>query len=341
MKIWGNKMNTERKFGIAIIGAGKAASNHAMALASMRDCVDVRGVYSRNPEKCRKFAERYKIPAIQSIDELCKDPLLDAVIIATPPNARLDLVGNFTNAGKHILLEKPVGRALWEANSVIEMCKDANVTLGIAFHYRFRVGTKGLKLLLNSERLGDIHTVQLSVPWWRPQSYYDEPGRGTIERDGGGVLMTQAIHSLDQMLHLVGPVDKVQAIASTSEHHAMETEDFVAGALIFSNGAVGSLMATTASYPGGPEVLELSCEKASVRLEDGMLSVYWIDGGIEIAGVRSPCNYERVMLIEDFIDAVKSGRQPAASGHEALESQYLIDALLASSASGKITEVKT
>src|SRR5690606_38963123 len=129
-----------------------------------------------------------------------------------------------------------------------------------------------------------LQVVQLSVPWWRPQSYYEEPGRGTLAQDGGGVLLTQAIHSLDLMLSLAGPVESVAAIATTTGMHQMETEDFVGAGLRFANGAAGALMATTAFYPGGAETLTLACDRATAVLRGGALILDWLDGRQEVFG---------------------------------------------------------
>ena len=105
--------------------------------------------------------------------------------------------------------------------------------------------------------------------WWRPQSYYDEPGRGTLSRDGGGVLLTQAIHTLDLFLSLAGPVAEVAAFSGTTPLHRMEAEDIVGAALRFGNGALGTLDATTASYPGFPERMEIVGDKATAVLSGG------------------------------------------------------------------------
>lgn len=338
------------KFGIGIIGTGMVAPTHAAALAELTDRIEIRGVYSRNTAKCRKFAEKFGLPTAGSIDELCGDPGLDAVIIATPPNARTDLVASFAGAGKHILLEKPIERTSQAAEAIVRTCARAGVSLGVVFQFRFRAGSQKLKSLLNAGRLGAIYSVQMSVPWWRPQSYYDQPGRGTVERDGGGVLINQAIHGLDLMQFLAGPVVEVQSMARTSGHHRIKTENFVAGAMRFAGGAIGSFMATTASYPGRPEVLVLDCEKATARLDAGVLTIDWLDGTQDIHGVDAgtgggadPMAFSHkwhALLIEDFVTAVQSGRPPSISGKDALTSHYLIEALLTSSETGRATPVR-
>ena len=160
-------------------------------------------------------------------------------MILTPPNTHLELVERFAAAGKHILLEKPLERSTERALRLVEAAEAAGVKLGVVFQHRFREASEHLRQLLRQRALGELAVVNVSCPWWRPQSYYDEPGRGTLARDGGGVLITQAIHTLDLTLSLAGPVAEVAAITGTTGLHRMETEDFAGGGLRFANGALG------------------------------------------------------------------------------------------------------
>jgi predicted dehydrogenase len=179
------------------------------------------------------------------------------------------------------------------------------------------------------------------VPWWREQSYYDQPGRGTYARDGGGVLISQAIHTLDLMLSITGPVAEVAAVAGTTFLHRMEAEDFAGAGLRFTNGAVGVLAATTAAFPGSAESIVITFERGAARLQGGTLTVTRMDGGAAMMGepagtgggadpMAFPHDWHRD-LIADFVAAVREGRQPLVSGREALKVHRLIDALVLSS----------
>ena len=178
-------------------------------------------------------------------------------MILTPPDTHLELVERFAGAGKHILLEKPLERSTERAAALVAVAESAGVRLGVVFQHRFREASQALRARLDQGVLGALAAVNVICPWWRPQSYYDEPGRGTLARDGGGVLITQAIHTLDLMLSLTGPVAEVAAVSGTTGLHRMETEDFAGAGLRFANGALGALIATTAAYPGFPERIEL------------------------------------------------------------------------------------
>ena len=137
--------------------------------------------------------------------------------------------------------------------------------------------------------LGEIVNCSTSIRLWRPQSYYDEPGRGTRARDGGGVLLTQGIHTLDLMLSLAGPIVEVSGYARTTPVHRMETEDLVCAAVRFASGAVGVIDATTAAYPGGPERIELIGTKGTASLVGTALDVHYHDGRREqLAADASP-----------------------------------------------------
>ncbi|HWV19759.1 MAG TPA: Gfo/Idh/MocA family oxidoreductase [Devosia sp.] len=335
-----------RKFGLGVVGAGMAAKPHAQALDALRDRIEVRGVWRRDAGALKAFCDLYDFPAAQSYEAMLADPALDAVLILTPPNAREPLVAAAAAAGKHVLMEKPVERTTEAAARIVEICERAGVTLGIIFQHRFRAASKALAAKVASGELGKLFAAHLTVPWWRPQEgYYDKPGRGTFAQDGGGVLITQAIHSLDLLLSLTGPVRSVTALAATTGFHRMETEDFVAGGLEFANGAVGGLIATTANFPGGAESITLNFQKASATLAGGNLNLKWLDGREENIGEASnsgggadpmafPFDWHMAQ-IADFAEAVEAGRQPVSTGHSALAVHRLIDALIASSREGK------
>ncbi|KKB13369.1 hypothetical protein VE25_02635 [Devosia geojensis] len=333
------------RIGLGIVGAGMGARPHALALNALKDEIAVRGVYRRDRQAREAFCAEHGFPPAQSLEELLSDPQIDAILVLTPPNAREQIVKAAAQAGKHILMEKPVERTTAAAERIVAACEASGVTLGVVFQHRFRAASRALELAMKERRFGSLQAVHLVVPWWRAQQgYYDQPGRGTLAQDGGGVLITQAIHSLDLMLSLTGPVREVTALAATTELHRMETEDFVAGGLAFENGAAGALMATTANYPGGPESLTLNFDKASATLAAGTLTVSWLDGRRESIGEPSeggggadpmafPFDWHKA-LIADFIDAIRTGRQPLSNGRTALEVHWLIDALLSSAREG-------
>ncbi len=330
---------------MAIVGIGMASKPHVLALKDLADGrVEVTGVYSRDAARRQAFAAANGWKAATSLEAIAADPAIDAVLLLTPPNARVEAVRLFADAGKQILMEKPVERTTKAAEDIVGIAERAGIALGIVFQHRLRPASLSLKALLESGRLGRIGLVRLEVPWWRAQAYYDEPGRGTLARDGGGVLISQAIHALDLMLSLLGPVDEVQAMAGTTSLHRMETEDFAAAGVRFRSGALGSIMATTAAYPGDSETLAIHAEHGSAIFRGGSLSVSWRDGKVEEIGQKQatgggtdPMAFDHGAhraVIEDFAACIAAGRPSSITGRSALEVHRLIDAILGSSRTG-------
>lgn len=336
----------------ALIGTGMVARTHVAALMAASDHVRLAGVCARRRENAQAFADEFE--GLQTYDDvaaIAADPAIDFAIVVTPPNARMDVVRLLVQAGKHILLEKPVARDAVEAEEIVALCEQADVKLGIVFQHRMREASMAATKLVTSGTLGALGVVEINVPWWREQAYYDEPGRGTYARDGGGVLISQAIHTIDLALSLTGPVASVQAMTATTRFHTMESEDFVTAGLRFADGAVGSLLASTASYPGGAETIILHFDKASLHLGSGVLTVSWRDGRTETFGASAstgggadPMAFTHEWhqgIVEDFVAALRENREPAATGRAALASHTLIDAITRSSSEGRIIEVST
>jgi len=339
----------------SLIGAGMVARTHVAAIAAS-DRVTLRSICSRSADRAHDLAKDatdlvgHPVEVSTDLTTVAADKSVDFAIILTPPNARADLIRPLAEAGKYILLEKPVGRNAKEAREIVQICEDAGVTLGIVFQHRMRAASIAAADLIATGNLGKLGVVEITVPWWRDQGYYDEPGRGTYARDGGGVLISQAIHTIDLALSLTGPVTSVQAMSATTRFHNMEAEDFVTAGLKFANGAVGSMVASTANYPGGAETITLHFDKASLHLASGELHINWRDGRKETLGAAAgtgggadPMAFTHEWhqsIIEDFADAISTGHDPVVTGEAALISHDFIDAIERSAKSGQMQEVK-
>ncbi|MFK7791945.1 MAG: Gfo/Idh/MocA family protein [Devosiaceae bacterium] len=332
----------------ALIGTGMVAGTHVAAINASQK-VALKGVTARSQASAQAFADAHTVQAYADVPAIAADPTIDFAIIVTPPNARMDLISPLAKAGKPILLEKPIARDGIEAAQVVKVCEDAGVPLGIVFQHRMREASLKATQLVASDTLGKLGLAEINVPWWREQAYYDEPERGTYARDGGGVLISQAIHTIDLALSLTGPVTSVQAMTATTQFHAMEAEDFATAGLKFENGAVGSLVASSASFPGNAETITLHFEKASLHLGSGVLTVNWRSGETDTFGASAstgggadPMAFTHAWhqgIIEDFCDAIAEGSDPIVTGRQALASHALIDAITASSKSGSTVEL--
>ncbi len=327
------------RIGVAIIGLGPAALPHARSLLDLADRAEVRWAASRSPERTQAFAKNFPFPVSNDIDAVLADRTVAAVILLTPPNAHLSVAERCFAAGKHVLVEKPLETTLEAAEKLVAAGRAAGKRLGVVLQHRFRPASLRLRAAVEGNELGTLQAGFLTVPWWRPQSYYDEPGRGTLARDGGGVLLTQAVHSLDLFRSLVGVSQVVASDVRTTDIHRMETEDYVAALLRLGNGAPGTLMTTTAFNPGYPERIEIIGTKASASLVGGSLRIAFLDGREEtVAAEGSTGSGANIMdfphdahraVIADFLDALAQNRDPQVSGEEALASQRLIEEILA------------
>jgi UDP-N-acetyl-2-amino-2-deoxyglucuronate dehydrogenase len=330
---------------VALIGLGMAVNKHALALKELAGRVEVAACHSPTEARREAFAAAHALPVTGDLDSIFADRSIGLVIILTPPWTHLDLAGRAAAAGKHILLEKPIEATLERSERLVAACEAAGVRLGIVFQNRFRTPHQRLAALLREGRLGELISVSLAVRWWRPDSYFAEAGRGMRARDGGGVLLTQAIHAMDQLVALAGPVGSVAALAATSSLRQVDTEDVAAAALRFPGGAIGVLDATTASFPGSPERIDIAGRLGSATLERRRLRVWLRDGAVtdEEEDAADPAVQGDYLahrrLIEDMADAVGQGREPAANGRAALVVHRLIDAILRSAASGRFESV--
>ena len=328
-----------KKLRLGVLGLGMASAPHGQSLLDLKDEAEVAAVFSPSPERRKTFAARYGFATADSAEAIFGDPSVDAVLLLTPPNTHLDLVRQAAAAGKHVLLEKPLETTFARATELVDVADRAGILLGVVLQMRFRKSIAAVGAAIASGRLGEIVSVSLRLNNWRPQSYYDQPGRGTRARDGGGVLLTQAIHTLDQMIALTGLPDEVTGYATTSKAHRMETEDVAHAAMRFANGAIGALSATTAAYPGFPDAIDILGTLGSARLDPTGALLCFLDGSEERvtdgttgsgAGADpmafSHDNHRAVLA--DFLGAIREGRSPRVSGQEALKAHRLIEAVL-------------
>ena len=324
-------------FKVGIIGLGMAVTPHAKSLLDLKDRVRVAYAFSPSAERRRKFAERFAFPLCDRLETILADRSVNAVLVLTPPNTHLDIAARCAAAGKHVLLEKPLEVSTEKAERLVESCK--TVKLGVVLQHRFRAAAEKLRERLKD--LGQIVSASAVIPNWRPQSYYDQPGRGTRARDGGGVLLTQGIHTLDLFLSFVGEPQDVKSFVTTTPVHMMETEDLAVAAVRFKSGALGVVHATTTAYPGFPERIELIGTRGTALLEGTTLKVQIHDekpfemkteagaGGTGADPMAFPHDWHRAVL-SDFLDAIERNREPRVSGAEALKVHRFIDKILRS-----------
>ena len=323
---------------IALVGLGPAALPHLRSLQDLNDRIELRYAFARDPRVDRIQPYTGPVRLTDSLELILQDHEVQAVIVATPPSTHLEICERCFAAGKHVLLEKPIELNLERATRLLELATLAGLQLGVVLQHRFRQASQVLQKLLMDGRLGEIQAASVRVPWWRSQAYYNEPGRGTFARDGSGVLLTQAIHTLDLFRALVGVQSVKSAVVRQTQLHQMETEDHVSALLVLGNGAPGDLMATTAMYPGFSETIDIIGTLGTARLTGGNLQVHFLEGApVTISSEggtgsgANPMDFSHEPhreLITDFMQAISEKRAPSVSGAEALKTQALIGELL-------------
>ena len=317
--------------GVGLIGLGMAVKPHITSLRELEAEGRVRivGGVSPSPERRHAFSQQWKVPVFERQDDLLAAPGLDLVLILTPPGTHLPIAEAAAAAGKHILVEKPVEVSVVRGEALASAAEAAGVRCGVCLQHRFRPASLHLKSLLDAAGLGQILSASASIRWWRDDAYFSQQGRGTLARDGGGVLLTQAIHTLDLLLHLVGPHKDVAGFAYTSPLRAIDTEDVAAAAIRFHNGAVGVLDATSVARPGYPERIEIAGTRGSAVLETLQLTVNHADGAPEIVGsVQSggggadPMAFDHGphrAVITEMLDAIEQdGSPPTMCGRHSM-----------------------
>ena len=255
-----------KKFGI--IGCGMIAAFHANAInaagGTLVACFDTR------PEAADKLAQQYPgCKPYHTLKEFLADKAIDIVTIGTPSGAHLEPAVAAAEAGKHIIVEKPLEITLERCRKIITACEKNNVVVATIFPSRFHDSSLTLKSAMDAGRFGRLTLGDAIVKWYRTQEYYDSGAwRGTWELDGGGALMNQAIHTIDLLTWLMGPVAEVTAHTALLAHERIEVEDTAVAALKFANGALGTIVGTTAAYPGYLKRIEISGSKGSAVLEE-------------------------------------------------------------------------
>jgi UDP-N-acetyl-2-amino-2-deoxyglucuronate dehydrogenase len=296
--------------GFGIVGCGMIARFHARAIHEIPRAKLI-ACYNHRPEKADAFGHEFDCQAYEKLEELLARKDIQVVTICTPSGAHLEPAIMAAKAGKHVIIEKPLEVTTQRCDRLIAACQKHGVKLGTIFPSRFHESAQLLKKAIDQNRFGRLTLGDAYVKWYRTQQYYDSGAwRGTWKLDGGGALMNQAIHSVDLLLWLMGPVVEVYAQTMTVAHERIEVEDCAVATLRFANGAMGVIEATTAAYPGALKRIEIAGDQGSVVLQEESL-VQW-----EFA--KSLKADEKIR--DSMKDRTKTGggaADPAAIGHHA------------------------
>lgn len=267
----------------ALVGCGSIAPTHADALAFLPQAA-LRACCDSVPGRAAAFAQRYGIPSLP-LENILADPAIDAVSVCTPSGLHAEIGIQALRAGKHVLLEKPMDVTLAACDALLAAAQKTGRTLSVVSQHRFDPASLRVKQARGAGELGALIYADARIPWYRTQEYYDSGDwRGTWALDGGGALMNQGIHTVDLLQWICGPVQSVYAQTRTLAHAGLETEDIACATLTFAGGAVGTLVASTALYPGFAARLGVHGARGSAVIEGDALSLLAVQGRNIVAG---------------------------------------------------------
>lgn len=340
-----------RKIGFGIIGCGVIADFHANALFGIPEDAVLVGVADARAESAQRFAQAKQVRAFATVEEMLACPEIDVVTVCVPSGFHADIAIKAANAGKHIVVEKPMAITKEQLDAMEEACARNGVLLSSIAQSRFTNGVRMAKQAVEDGLLGKMVCADVYMKFNRTQEYYNSGGwRGTKAVDGGGALMNQGIHGVDLLLYLAGDVKSVYAVSKTLARQ-IEVEDTLSAVLEFKSGATGVIQATTSVYPGYPRRLELNGDKGTIVLEEGALVRWDIENNTKQDIVLQPTMFSSAATptaisvdnhtkqFKDVIRALQTGTKPLIDIHEGRRPVDLILAIYKSAEERRVIEL--
>jgi predicted dehydrogenase len=343
--------------GFGLVGCGMISRFHVRAIQATRGAKLI-GCTDNVTAAAEKLAHETHCRAYARLEDMLADPAVQIVVVGTPSGVHMDPAVAAAKAGKHVIVEKPLEITLSRCDRIIDACDRNKVKLATIFPSRFHESSQELKRAVTSRRFGRLTMGDAYVKWFRTQEYYDSgKWRGTWELDGGGALMNQAIHSVDLLLWLMGPVSEVTAHTATLAHKRIAVEDVAVATLRFESGALGVIEASTATYPGYLKRIELHGDMGTAIMEEEDL-IRWDfaktdrrDKAIHErmasrkstgGGASDPAaigHHGHAHQFADLIDAIKKDRAPSIDGREGRKSVEVILAIYKSAETGRAVKL--
>jgi UDP-N-acetyl-2-amino-2-deoxyglucuronate dehydrogenase len=322
---------------IGIIGTGAIAAKQAQAWQNI-GC-GIAACTNQTAGKGREFAARFGAEFVADPVELCERSDVELVDVCTFPDYRLEPVKLCASLGKPVQLQKPIARTLAEAQQILEIANRAGITVGVVSQHRFDDSSQFLHRAISASRLGRILQADCYVKWYRPPAYYSRSIKGSWAVEGGGALINQAIHQVDLVRWLIGPVRSVKATWQLGAIHKIESEDIVNALLTFENEASGVIQASTAFRPGYPERIEIHGTKGSAMITGDRLTRWDVpDDGRErppltqegLSGASDPMAISLIPFERQFADllsAIRDRHQPLVSAQDGVNALGIVEAI--------------
>lgn len=321
----------DRKIKVAVVGCGRISKNHFGSIDQHSQNLELVAICDTNSEVLSAHANLYKVPAYSNMAEMLSNEQIDLVILCTPSGTHPDQTVLAAQHKVHVLTEKPMATRWADGVRMVKACDQAGVRLFVVKQNRRNTTLQLLKRAVNEKRFGKINMVHLNVFWTRPQEYYDQGDgwRGTWEFDGGA-FMNQASHYVDLLEWLIGPIEKIQAMMSTTRH--IEAEDTGVLNIKWRSGALGSMAVTMLTYPKNLEgSITILGDKGTVRV--GGVAVNDIqlwqfeetkdyDAEIQTANYETTSVYGfgHPLYYQNVIDVMRGRARPETDGREGLKS---------------------
>lgn len=270
-------INPDEPIGFGLIGAGMIAGYHANAIKGLiSEGHDVRlvGVADLAEGAAERFARKHDVPFhTNDVAALLARPDVHVVCVVTPSGAHLEPALQAIAAGKHLVIEKPLEVTVERVDRLLDAAASAGVLVAAIFQGRFSAGAQAIKTAIDAGRFGRLVLCSAYVKWHRSREYYTG-WKGSLALDGGGAVMNQAIHAVDLLQWLAGMPSEVFAWTTRRVHLGIEAEDTACAVFKFAHGGLGTLEATTATFPGWERRIEICGEAGSVAIEDDRI-VRW------------------------------------------------------------------
>ena len=328
-----------------MIGTGAISHKHAQAYQNIGFELSV--VTDINEEAGRKFAAQYGAEFVKTYQEVCRHPKVDYVDVCTFPDFRMQPLEICAETKKHIQVQKPISTSVATARQMIETARRAGIVLGVVSQHRFDDSSLFVERAVAAGRLGKLLQCDAYVKWYRSPQYYSRPIKGSWAVEGGGALINQAIHQLDILRWIAGPVKELFGYWQLGALHKIESEDVVNALMQFANGATGVLQASTAFWPGYTERVELHGTKGTAVIAGDKLTVWDVenDSGepapvaqTSFSGASDPMAislepFER--QFRDFAEAIRTGRKPLVAGEDGCQALEIVEAVYQSCRTGR------
>ena len=335
----------ERKIRIGIVGCGRISRNHFASIERHSDHMELAAVCDTDSDTLAEHKERYSVPAYTDMETMLEKEHVDLVALCTPSGIHPEQTILAARAGVHVMTEKPMATRWQDGVRMVKACDEAHVRLFVVKQNRRNTTLQLLKRAVKEKRFGRIHMVHLNVFWSRPQEYYDSAKwRGTWEFDGGA-FMNQASHYVDLLDWLIGPIDRVQAMMSTTRD--IEVEDTGVLNVRWRNGALGSMSVTMLTYPENLEgSITILGERGTVRVGGvavNDIQVWEFDEPRDYDADIQSANYETTsvygfghpLYYKNVVEVLRGDAESETDGREGLKSLEVLIAAYLSARDGK------